>query len=200
MGTTGWVSQRRPGATTFLSLHTSTPKLRLWAGGLSIPFFRQKESYKNWDTMLLRNAPDSSVCVEVEVEVNTPCQRKDIGQVLRTRCCCSLAEFWPCGWFIAYFRVQKKHTEIHTHTPVHFSSTRSLSISYLLSFTLEQGSSCELKFRTRSVRNYDCVAHQYVIESSFQSFRDEKVYITAFFLNFAMINSFKFEVNEYGIK
>lgn len=132
MGTTGWVSQRRPGATTFLSLHTSTPKLRLWAGGLSIPFFRQKESYKNWDTMLLRNAPDSSVCVEVEVEVNTPRQRKDIGQVLRTRCCCSLRSFGLAADLSHTFVCKKTHRDTHTHT----STLQQYSLSIYLLLTL----------------------------------------------------------------
>lgn len=50
------------------------------------------------------------------------------------------------------------HANKHTHrysSYLYISPT--LYLSNLLYFTPEQGSSCELKFRTRSVRNYDCV-------------------------------------------
>jgi len=94
------------------SLHTSTPKLRLWAGGLQPVLQTDKRWYKV--EKLLRNAP-SSVCVCRWRFTLSAGEETMVLKVLRTRCC-SFAEFWPCGWFIAYFRVPNTHKDSHTHT------------------------------------------------------------------------------------
>jgi len=115
VGTTGWVSQRRPGA-TYLPLSTLYILRHPNSGSeraVSSPFFRQiKDDIKlrNYSAML----PVQCVCAGGGLPLSAG-EETMVLKVLRTRCC-SFAEFWPCGWFIAYFRVPNTHKDSHTHT------------------------------------------------------------------------------------